>query len=170
MTTQKRLDELLQTAIRQAKALKIPVSDRIMPHVKVNHRAVSRAGCCRREPSGFQIEISGQLYAEGAEKIILQILCHEVLHTCPECSDHGTIWQFYADAMNRVYGYRITRASSWESLGVQDRTVYRYQVVCNRCGQSVKRVKRGRMVDHPEYYRCGFCGGTLRTEVLVPPS
>ena len=40
------VDALLQEVIAQAKAIHIPVSEAIQPHVRINHRATGRFGAC----------------------------------------------------------------------------------------------------------------------------
>ena len=46
-------DALLVRVLDQARALKIPVSAQIRPHVTVNRRAVTRFGCCIRRGRGI---------------------------------------------------------------------------------------------------------------------
>lgn len=152
-------DALLVQVIGQARALKIPVSDRIAPHVAVNSRAVSRFGCCRRTPVGYRIELAeGLLRAE--EAACRQTLAHEILHTCPGCRDHGPLWRAYAARMNEVWGYRISRTGARDELGVEPPRSAPHLVVCSQCGRRFERFRASALVQHPERYRCR-CGGTL---------
>lgn len=159
-----RLDRLLAQVIAQAQALCIPISPGIQPCVAVNRRAKTRFGCCRTIPQGYVIEVS-QLLLQAQDGAILQVLAHEVLHTCPGCANHGPRWRGWAERMNRAYGYQIRRTDSFQSLGLEDRRPVRYLVVCLRCGRSLPRMKRSPLVDHPQRYRCP-CGGAL--EVRLP--
>ena len=109
------------------------------------------------------IELSAQLAREGTERAVMQVLCHEVLHTCYGCSNHGARWKGYAQRMNSAYGYHIRRTDNYGALGIEDDRPVRYWVVCARCGRRIPRMKRSPLVDHPERYRCP-CGGTLRVE------
>ena len=77
--THRELDKLLALVIAQAKAIKIPVSDRICPQVRVNRRARTRFGCCIRRDGAYTIELSALLAREGSEDAVLQVLAHEVL-------------------------------------------------------------------------------------------
>ena len=80
-----QLDALLAQVIAQARALGIPVSGRIDPHVRLNARAKKRFGCCIGSvKSGFVIELAAALPAAGRQTC-LQTLAHEVLHTCTGC-------------------------------------------------------------------------------------
>ena len=48
-------DALLARVAGQARALGLPVSRRIDPHVAVNRRAVTRFGCCIQRGKGYTI-------------------------------------------------------------------------------------------------------------------
>lgn len=161
--TQQYIDGLLALAIAQARAVKIPVSRDICPQVRLNRRARTRFGCCVRKDGRYTIELSERLARQGEEGAILQVLCHEVLHTCYGCSNHGARWRGYAQRMNTAYGYHIRRTDNYEELGIEDRRPVRYWVVCEGCGRRIPRMKRSPLVDHPERYRCA-CGGVLRVE------
>ena len=161
--TQGELDQLLARVIAQARAVGIPVSDRICPQVRLNRRARTRFGCCIRRGGTYTVELSARLADEGSEDAVLQVLAHEALHTCYGCSNHGRRWKSYAAKMNAAYGYTISRTDKFEDLGLEDDRPVRYWVVCTLCGRRIPRMKRSPLVDHPERYRCQ-CGGTLRVE------
>ena len=153
-------DALLSAVAEQARALGIPVSDRVDPHVRVNRRAVTRFGCCIRREGGYLIELTERLL-EAPEGACRQTLAHELLHTCPGCRDHGVRWKAYAGQMNAAYGYTISRTGTCDQLGVEDIRPIRHLVVCTKCGRQFPRARRSPLVAHPERYRCA-CGGTLR--------
>ena len=161
--TQEYIDGLLALAIAQARAVNIPVSRDILPQVRLNRRARTRFGCCVRQGGTYTIELSDRLARQGEERAILQVLCHEVLHTCHGCSNHGARWRGYAQRMNDAYGYQIRRTDNYSQLGIQDDRPVRYWVVCRQCARRIPRMKRSPLVDHPERYRCA-CGGALRVE------
>lgn len=161
--TQAYIDGLLALAAAQARAVKIPVSSEIDPRVRLNRRARTRFGCCVRKNGIYTIELSARLAERGREDAILQVLAHEVLHTCYGCSNHGARWRAYAKRMNDAYGYRIRRTDNYRDLGIEDDRPVRYWVVCARCGRRIPRMKRSPLVDHPERYRCA-CGGALAVE------
>ena len=160
-----RLDALLQQVIAQARALNIPISDRIQPHVRINRRATGRFGACfaNKRDGTFLIEISDMLLS-ASDQVCRQTLAHEILHTCYGCQNHKKRWHHYAELMNRAYGYAIRRADSPERLGVERKAVARYVVRCTRCGAEIPRERRSRLILHPEEYRCAKCGGRLILE------
>ena len=156
-----RYDALLYRVLEQARALSIPISDRIDPHVAVNRRAVTRFGCCiRQRDSSYRIELTDRLLA-AEERACMQTLAHEVLHTCPGCQNHGPLWQEYAQRMNKAWGYSISRTGTCGALGIADARQVRHLVVCTACGREFPRVKASALVLHPERYRCR-CGGILK--------
>ncbi|MEQ2457000.1 SprT-like domain-containing protein [Flavonifractor hominis] len=154
-------DILLARVVEQARALGIPVSGRMEPHVSVNRRAVGRFGCCIQEGERYRIELSQRLL--GAEEwACMQVLAHEVLHTCPGCRNHGVVWKGYAARMNAAYGYTISRTSTCRELGVTEpEETGRYLVKCIQCGAEFPRRRCSALVRRPEHYRCR-CGGRLR--------
>lgn len=165
--TQQELDGLLARVIGQARQAGIPVSPAIEPAVRINRRARTRFGCCRRENGRYLIEVAAALL--GAEThAVCQVLAHEVLHTCPGCADHGPRWKGWAARMNACWGYDIQRADTYDRLGLTDDRQPRYVVVCRRCGREIPRMKRSPMVAHPERYRCR-CGGALYVRLPDPP-
>lgn len=154
-------DALLAQVLEQARALAIPVSPAIVPHVEVNRRAVSRFGCCIRRGRQYTIQLSACLL-QAEERACRQTLAHEVLHTCPGCQNHGALWKEYAARMNRAWGYAIARTGSCPDLGVPEQKPVRHLVECSSCGAQFRRARASSLVKHPERYRCK-CGGALRT-------
>ena len=59
--------------------------------------------------------------------------------------------------------YTIKRTASLEEKGLpaapRPRTD-RYMVRCVRCGREFCREKQSKLIQHPEFYRCG-CGGKI---------
>lgn len=155
------MEELLRQVIEEARALAIPVSKHISPKVLMNSRAKTRFGRCIKQGKQYTIELSTMLTDPQA---IRQTLAHEMLHTCPGCGNHGIRWKRYAAWMNQAYGYRIQRTDSPEAMGTPAPPA-RYSLRCTACGTSIGRMKRSKLVLHPEYYRCR-CGGSLVLETI----
>lgn len=155
----------LEEVIAQAKAIGIPISNNIQKNVVVNTRAKTRFGCCKKQKSGYIIEVSGAV-ANGPEASLLQTLAHEVLHTCPDCQNHGRGWKTYAEAMNGSYGYKIKRTATPEELGfkreipLKKESNAKYVLICRECGQIIERSRKSRLVTHTHFYRCR-CGGKI---------
>lgn len=154
-------DALLRTVIKQARSIGIPVSGVISPHVVINKRAKTRFGCCKKTVFGYTIELS-HLLIEGPRQSCMQVLAHEILHTCYGCRNHGTRWKSYAKRMNDAYGYNISRTDSHYNLGIKDDTpAPRYIIVCLVCGKEYPRLRASNLTKYPGRYRC-VCGGRLK--------
>lgn len=152
------LNKLLQEVIEQAKAINIPIRE-INPNILVNPRPKNRHAQCRREFGWYKIEISVHLKQAPIDKV-KQTLAHEILHTCPNCMNHGDTWIKYANMMNRAYGYNIKRTTEYSEFGIT-KEPSKYTIVCCSCKKEINRVKKSKLVEHPEYFRC-TCGGELK--------
>ena len=145
--------------------------------VKVNTRAKRRWGQCGhnivgRESTGkpiyvYKINISSLLLDEKVPvEALYDTIIHEILHTCPGCFNHGYEWKKRADVVNKELGYDIKRCSSAEEKGIDDSIIKdyhkpKYIVRCKKCGREVGKARKCSMVDHPEFWVCGKCGGTF---------
>ncbi len=156
-------DKLLQLVKEQAIAAGIPVSENTDPHVKINTRAKTRFGQCIKRNGRYTIELSSILLT-APELSCRQTIAHELIHTCPDCGDHGAVFKKYADILNRRYGYSISRTNTAQEMGVtvekRERPI-NYILECQKCGQRITRSKFSSAIAHPERYRCR-CGGTLK--------
>ena len=156
---------LLEKCCRILKAEKIPVSDRIS-EIKINTRAKARFGKCTQLKKGYEIEISSRLFALE-DKMIENVILHELLHTCPGCMNHGKRWKAYAAYINRKYDYTITVKTSYETLGLDEpekNIQVKYMIRCTRCGASYPRQRMCRLVENVDRYVCGKCGGKLEIQ------
>ncbi len=159
----KDFDLMLQAVLQQAKAAGLPVSDAIDRHVLINQRAKKRYGICICRNGRFTIELSA-IMLTAPEKSCLQTLAHEILHTCPGCQNHGTLFRRYADIMNQRYGYQIRCTNSYEEMGITPEppaSQPRYLLECRKCGRQFARIRYSTVIAHPSRYRCN-CGGQLK--------
>ena len=152
-------DVILQDVIRQAEVLGIPVAKNIQPHVVLNSRAKKRYGRCILKDNVYTIELSAFLL-DARLQTAYEVMAHEVLHTCPNCMNHGALWKAYAAKMGERYGYSISRTAK-EPLVREAAPKAKYILECSVCKRQFPRQKLSRAVEHPELYRCK-CGGKLR--------
>lgn len=159
----------LEKVIGQAEEIGIPISKKIEKVVVINKRAKTRFGCCKKYKNGYRIEVSEDI-VNGPEASLLQTLAHEVLHTCPNCQNHRSLWKAYAKAMNEAYGYEIKRTSTSEELGIakndegKERALVKYRLICKGCGQIIERRRKSKLVTHAQLYRCK-CGGKIERQI-----
>jgi len=159
-----KYNNLLKEVINEAININIPVSININPNVIINTRAKGRFGQCKRHNGQYSIEISQHL-TQAEEKHIKETLAHEILHTCPNCMNHGRQWKLYAMIMNNKYNYDISRTNSCENLGITDPNIKQanYVIICNSCGRKTYKQRMSNVIKSPERYRCK-CGGSLHVE------
>ena len=136
--------------------------------VTVNTRAKKRWGQTKKNADGsFDININASLLADTTDDWATKnTVAHEILHTCRDCFDHKETWQRYANRMNEAYGYNIKRTTSaaekgLESVGRVRNETYKYIITCNCCGGKSYYKRMSKAVQHPEWFRCGRCNGTL---------
>lgn len=166
---QEQLNQLLNECIIELEALNIPIAKQIRG-VFINKRAKSRFGCCKIQRAGiktyYQIEVSAFLLAGGREAV-KDVIFHELLHTCPDCMNHGARWKKYAALVNQRYKRHVRTANRYEDFALTppaDREAIKYHIVCTRCGARIERKRKSKIVTHPQQYRCGRCGGRLQLQ------
>jgi len=135
----------------------------------INTRATKRWGQCKKVPGGFTININATLLDERNDvEGLKNTIIHELLHSCDGCLNHGAEWKRLAAKVNSVYGYNIKRCSSASEKGIEEETRVinhiepKYIVKCTRCGNTIKRQKKSKLIEHTSRYRCGRCHGELK--------
>lgn len=172
----RNLEEYVNRCIKELEEIGLECGN--ISEIKVNTRAKKRWGQCKRIPNGYQININVALLDERSdERGLKETIIHELLHSCKGCMNHGENWKRLADAVNEIYGYNIKRCNSAEEKGVSKevRAEYgynpnshvsvnhstNYTIKCGHCGHTYTRTRKSKVVQHPEHYRCGYCGGNL---------
>lgn len=134
----------------------------------VNTRA-RRWGQCQKVNGKYYININATLLDErNGDDGLINTLLHELLHTCPNCMNHGSIWKNYAEKVRRAYGYDIKRTSDQEekqvttgNLNYRERE-YKYFIYCEKCGKLIERKKRKcDVTERPWRWQHSGCGGKL---------
>lgn len=157
------LQSVFNECIEEVEAIKIPIASNIK--ISINKRFVKRWGQCQRlSKDNYLIEISEKLVRETTPiNSLKETIIHELLHTCNDCMNHGVIWKFYADKVNRCYTqYTISRTSTSEKLGVEELDEdYNYILQCTDCQHKFKYKRWSRVIANYDSCNCG-CGGSLK--------
>ena len=165
---QSKLNTIYNEAVEMVLAANIPLEPEKITNISLNTRAKKRWGQCRRLPNGnFEININADLVSQS-EDGTLNTVIHELLHTVNGCLNHGRQWQVYANRINNAYGINVKRISTSEEKGVERVIVkpeYKYILKCEYCDQIVRRQKKSKIVEHPEHFSCGLCGGRFKRVV-----
>ena len=132
---------------------------------KINTRAKTRLGVCKKTGDRYVIEIAAALLDESAaESELKNTVMHELLHTCRGCMSHTGRWRELADRVNAACGLSVSRTTERDKAEIPDALAAKpkYRIVCTACGAVYERFRRSRLTDHPEMYKCGRCGGSLK--------
>lgn len=155
-------NQLLKKAIEQVEEAGIKPGN-INPIVEINDSAKSRFGLCTKsnKPNrkyDYEIQLNKSLLS-AKEKAVMEVLVHEVLHSCEGCMNHGKTWKLYVSIMNQKFGYNISRCSSYEKLGIESEKVdSKYIIECVKCKRKVYRNRKSKFTDNLNQYICN-CGG-----------
>ena len=155
------LDNLLAKAIQEVKEQGIKPGN-IDSTLYVSN-AVKEFGRCTRTGSNFEIRISKYIM-NNPEEDLMQTIVHEVLHSVAGCMNHGAKWKKVADIMNKAKGYNISRLTSISAANLtteHQAVLTRYVVACADCGNELYRQRKSKLINYPELYACGACGGEL---------
>lgn len=148
---------------------KLHIEYRNVIDISENSRAMRRWGQCRAVPGGFAININSRLLDEHVpEKHLKETIMHELLHTCDGCFNHGGKWQLLASLVGRAYGYKIERAASCADMEVMEnyKKSAKYEICCEKCGYTIYRYRKSNLVQNPDDYTCGVCGGKFNVKEI----
>ena len=159
----RNLKEYSEYCMEMLKEIGIPYAENI--RFSVNYRAKKRWGQTRQCPGRYEISINSCLLDESIKDDgLVNTILHELLHTCPDCMNHGAEWKKWADEVWKAYHIEIKRCSSADEKGIDpalQESAYRYVYRCTGCGQMVKRMRASRFTQYPHLFRCGKCGGNF---------
>ncbi len=160
------LKKVLVICQRELADINIPYG--VVVDITPNSTALSRWGQCQRFPNGtYAINISSRLLEENAPMESLKsTIIHELLHTCPNCFNHGAAWKEYANKVNQYYGYKVQRADTTKDKNIEyiladQINNAKYVFKCKKCGEYVLRSRASNFTKHPEHYRCSYCKGNF---------
>ena len=110
------------------------------------------------------MEISYQLLETATEDSILAVVAHECAHYLVNEETHE---DHKHDAVFKAMCARIgctndTAVCHELNRAIPESKIYKYFLVCDNCKSIVDKYHRaGKVVQHPEWYACKKCGGSL---------
>ena len=130
---------------------------------KINNRAKTRLGQCKQKIKNVYYEINlSSNYMDEYIKMnridkIKNTIIHELLHTMPNCMNHGNEWQKHANIVNKKLGYNISRLATVENE-VKKELIKKskYQIECE-CGQTYFYNRKTKYMDRLETCSCHKC-------------
>lgn len=118
-------------------------------------------GQTRKRSDRFEIAINNSMISNAPVQSLIETMVHELLHTLPNCFNHGPVWKRHVFKVNDAFGTSISRLATVNfELGQEE--PYKYKVTCNDCNKIVARYKRmGKVLKNLKECTCGLCGGEL---------
>jgi SprT-like protein len=123
---------------------------------EVSKRAKRRAGAVRhRDGEPQTVSLTWKQFQNRGWSATAETVRHELIHVHllneDEDASHGERFRDWADRLHTtVHCERFAEPDWW--------------VVCEACGGQLARYRRSKLVEQPESYRCGDCGGRLFVE------
>ena len=155
----KNLYKVYFDCLKICKDNNIPIADVI--HVEVNSRAKKRWGLCTKNSDGtFTIQIAERLLKDDvSEEATFNTMIHELLHTCPNCMNHGAEWKMWANVINRNTKYNIKRTTSCEEKGLEAPApkAPKYIVACRTCNHKWNYNRAGSVIQNLSRCKCPYC-------------
>lgn len=152
---QKRFNTLFKECKEELKNI-IPYSDNIYGEIKIM-KSKKSLGRCKRNFVYYTIYLSK--YMGGCtDKEIKNTICHELIHTCEKCFNHGEVFKKYASILNDKFNYNIKRTSTCENFKNSYKLDCKYIIKCKNCNHTTY-LKR-KLKYHIDLYKC-TCNGKL---------
>lgn len=120
------------------------------------------------EKEGWHISVSKVFLDDRTDLSGLRgTIYHELLHTLPDCDNHGKKWQDLADAVQRKFpACHVGRVADNKEIGIPDSVFLtgkeKYMILCKDCGHRGFRTRWTSLLEHIEEYECGGCKGKLQ--------
>lgn len=157
----KNLNELLKQALEMCDKCGIPYGK--ITEIKINNRLSRSWGrCLTKNHKEFWIEIQGRFAQDeySTENAVIAVICHEIIHTCEGCWNHGYKFMQYGKLLTDNYGIKVSATDSAGNLTIDSiswENDMRYAVKCN-C-TTIYRDRMCDLIKYPQIYTCKKCGG-----------
>lgn len=164
-------NKILCNCLAELDSIGVTCYSKNIASITVNNRLSRALGRCVRKNGVFHIELARKSVGESVNvNFIKNIIMHEIVHTMPNCWNHGHVFQHYAQIINRKLGYHVGTTETIENMmaaGVKPlikSEVARYALVCGKCGKRVAyRQRQCDLTTNPGNYVHSGCGGNLFT-------
>ena len=181
--TQENFKEKVQEILDELKAIGVRVETTVNDYsLDLNERALSRFGRCTKKTrfgkNRYIIQLNNFHNLIDTEKDVKNTLAHEIIHSMPNCMNHGEVWKRIALKYSKAYGIDIARTGSYKkynqfrkeheaqkinSTGTNIKiSKYKYAITCTCCGKEWKYQKRSKIVElayKGKKLECPYCKG-----------
>ena len=139
-----------------------------LPYIQYEFdNATKRLGQCQRRGNNYKIKISQNYFEEyiknGEEEKIKDTILHEMCHALPNGMNHKSQWQFYANKVNRLFGYNIKRLADSDDVSTKIvQNSANYIIECLNCGHKYYYQRMTSKLKNLNNCSCGKCKGKLQ--------
>ena len=140
--------------------------------VRTNRRLKRALGRCRKKVARydetlsyyFEIEIREDLLKSDNKNALLEVMCHELVHTVEGCFNHGSKFKKCARIIaNKYPNIHVTRCTELEKFGIaEEEKEANYILECQGCGKLFHRQRMSNLVKYPHLYHCAECNGSIK--------
>lgn len=128
------LEAIVWECVREMKKAGIPIGKVIEANVVKDRHVFGRVhGLAARNGIMFILDISNAYRSPQFDLVeVKTVICHLLLHTVPDCMNHGEKWREYAEMADRECGLRIIRhaaerpeaGANWNGAALKARPLY----------------------------------------------
>ena len=123
----------------------------------------------------YRLDVSETIFnnfnnIEDMKYRLTSTLIYELVHTCPNCYNHGKEFKNHCRIINNKTKYNIwttTNLNNCEGFNwveykklkeAKIKSKIRYQVTCPCCGKHLGTyVRKSKCIQFPQFFRCGYC-------------
>ena len=125
----------------------------------INERALKRLGRCtlktdNNNHSYYEIQINKFHNELSPKQDVINTLVHEIIHSLPNCYNHGVVWKTIATKYNENYYTSISRCSKaskeyndflkQKKQNTQNRTIH--TIICPSCHKKWNYTRKAKLV------------------------
>ena len=181
ISTQENFYTIVEIILNKFKSLGFNVNTTSSNYtLEINNKALKRLGRCEAKSGNrYVIQINEFHNKLSPDTSVMNTLVHELLHSLPNCMNHGEMWKRYANMYNRAYGTTISRLSPLEGdykifkeeidkqrghTQHKNHSVYsdgKHKITCSKCNKSWYYERAGRVVKlamQNKKLKCPHCG------------
>ena len=136
--------------------------------ISINNRLSKALGRCMRKGNtdNYSIELRNIIADDTItpEHGALEIILHEIIHTCKGCWNHGDLFNSYGARLAK-HGYGTQGSTkNMDSLNLNmDNYIKaaKYICKCEKCGHIEVRQRKCKFTDEPQNFIHKSCGGSF---------
>lgn len=153
----------IEKCIRKANEVLYSIDNKYKPpiitDIKIS-KARSFFGQIRKKGDVYTLKISNMIDEadeQHRETLLMSVVIHELIHTCPKCFNHGYEFKYWCYKVNRRYPeYHIVTKTDGKEYGIkEDEKHARWYVECEKCHKHYNYERKPRVDLKRCHCKCG---------------